>query len=76
MRNVIEHSAFGFVGALLAFGALEAELDGGRIKGCAILELDAFAQFEGEGFAVGIHGPALGQQGRDRPIDIDFGKAL
>ena len=76
MRNVIEYSAFGFVGALLGFGAIETELHSGRVKGCAILKLHAFAQFEGEGFAIGVHGPAFGQQGRDGAIDIDFCQAF
>ena len=76
VADVVEHSALGFVGALLGFGAIKTELHSRRIKGCAILKLDTFAQFEGEGFAVSVHGPTFGQQWRDGTIDIDFGQAF
>ena len=76
MTDVVEHSAFGFVGALLGLGTFKAELHSRRVEGGAVLKLHAFAQFEGEGFAVSIHDPAFRQQRRDGAIDIDFGQAF
>ena len=66
----------GLVGALLVLGALEAELHGRRVEGLAVVELHALAQLEGVALAVRVHRPALGQQRRDRAVDVDLGQAF
>ena len=45
-------------------------------KRLAVVELDALLQLEGVAAAVGVHGPALGQQRRDRAVDVDLGQAF
>ena len=64
------------VGALLAGGALEAELHRLRVERLAILEGDTLAQVEGDGAQVGRELPALCQQRRHAAIGIDLGERL
>ena len=64
------------VDTFLGGGALERKLDCAGVERLAVLEFDAPAQLEGIGLQVGRHFPALGQQGRDRPVAVDLGQGL
>ena len=72
----VGEDALVFVGAFLTAGPVEAELDGLRVEGLTVLELDAPVKLEGVGLEVGRDFEALRQQRRDAAIGIDPGQCL
>ena len=77
MRAMLSNTAF--LALLVLFSALarsKLNFTSAASKASPSWNLTPLLQLEGVALAVGVHAPALGQQRRDRAVDVDLGQAF